>query len=72
MSRSYKHSFIVTEKKRKRWWKRQASKAVRRTDVHDYGTYRKVYDSWNINEFRFVAWPMGRYDLRSLHKAVGK
>ena len=72
MSRSWKHTPIIKDAKEKRWWKRQASKAVRRTDVQDHGTYKKVYDSWKINDYKFEAWPRGRYDLRSLHKAVAK
>lgn len=62
MSRSYRKNLIVTDGQRRsngitnarKLRKRQASKAVRREeDVADGGYYTKVYDSWNICDYRF-------------------
>ena len=63
---------MVTDTKRKRWWKRQASKAVRRADVQDGGTYKRVYDSYDICDYRFPALGSWCKDIRERHKAVAK
>jgi hypothetical protein len=52
MSRSYRKPYFTET--RKRWAKRKASKAVRRRkDLSDGASYKKVYESWNITDFRY-------------------
>lgn len=57
MSRSYKKSPVCTDHNTPgtRWAKRQAAKAVRRYNdcIDDGKSYRKVYCSWNICDYRF-------------------
>lgn len=56
MSRSYSRFAVVTDysRNRTRWTKRQASKKVRRScGIDDGGAYKKVYESWDIRDFRF-------------------
>jgi hypothetical protein len=56
MSRSYSRFAVVSDYSRNytSWAKRQASKKVRRTcGIDDGGAYKKVYESWDIRDFRF-------------------
>ena len=56
MSRSYSRFAVVTDYGRNHtpWAKRQASKKVRRTcGIDDGGSYIRVYESWDIRDFRF-------------------
>ena len=56
MSRSYSRYAVVTDYGRRhtRWAKRQASKKVRRTcGIDDGGAYKKIYESWDIRDYRF-------------------
>ena len=56
MSRSYSRFAVVTDYSRNStsWAKRQASKKVRRScGIDDGGAYKKVYESWDIRDFRF-------------------
>ena len=51
MSRSYREPYWVDSygSKVKKWYKRDASKRIRRTkDVPNGKAYRKFYDPWNI------------------------
>lgn len=52
MSRSYKKNPFVKEKN-KRYWKRQANRRVRKTNCANGGFYKKLYNSWNITDWRF-------------------
>ena len=54
MSRSYKkHPIITDHSKITRYKKREASKKVRRTkDIAKGNTYRKIYDPWNICDYK--------------------
>lgn len=57
MSRSYREPWYVDGygTKRKKFYKRQASKKVRRAeDVPDGKAYRKFYDPWDITDYRFM------------------
>jgi hypothetical protein len=36
--------------------KRTASKAARRADLTDGNAYRRVFDSWNICDYKHAAW----------------
>lgn len=61
MSRSYKKAIIKDENRYKRWHKRQASKKVRRTKhVGNGGNYKRVYPSWDINDYiiDLTDWPV--------------
>ncbi|MBE1444768.1 hypothetical protein [Paenibacillus sp. OAS669] len=57
MSRSRKHAPVWTDHHTPgtRWAKRQANKAVRRytNDLPNGKGYRKVYNPWNICDYRF-------------------
>jgi len=56
MSRSYRQPYITQGYggKARRFYKRLANKAVRRTkNIVNGGTYRKVYCSWMICDFKF-------------------
>lgn len=55
MSRSYKkHPGFKDGDRKKRWWKRQANKKIRRTQELDDGkSYRKVYDQWKICDWNW-------------------
>lgn len=56
MSRSYSRFAVITDYGRNytSWAKRQASKKVRRTcGIDNGGAYKKVYESWDIRDFRF-------------------
>lgn len=56
MSRSYRKNWIFTDNygsPYKKWAKRQANKRVRKTkEIQDGQWYRKVYDSWNICDYK--------------------
>lgn len=54
MSRSYKKHSIVKDPARK-YMKRFANKKVRRTkDIPSGKAYRKVFETWNISDFRWI------------------
>jgi hypothetical protein len=58
MSRSHKKFNITTDHRARstRWFKRQASKKVRRSmkSVNLYGgLYKRLYDEYNICDYRF-------------------
>lgn len=59
MSRSFKKNPFEKEYRRNggtRKIKRLASKRVRREEkVSDYGSYKKVFDSWNISDYTYGA-----------------
>ena len=60
MSRSYKKPYIKQDGTK--WAKRLANKRVRHTeDVGNYGSYKKVFCSYDISDYRFY-WddPRGR------------
>jgi hypothetical protein len=50
MSRSYRKPYIKDVKKR--YWKNQANRRVRRSkDVGDGGGYKRYYEQWNIVDY---------------------
>jgi hypothetical protein len=53
--------------------KRQANVTVRRYkgDPQDGGWYKKLYESWNICDYRFVYYPMGRSYSYTRHDRPG-
>ena len=56
MSKTYRKVVAFTDYSRSytHWSKRQASKAVRRTpDLDDGKAYRKVYNPWQIHDYKF-------------------
>jgi hypothetical protein len=61
MSRSYKK--VPGHYDRSPYHKRQANVKVRRfkDDPQDGGWYKKLYESWNIHDFRWPYLPMGRH-----------
>ena len=57
MSRSYKKHPSVKCEKSCKWGKRQANRKFRHTldNVSNGKYYRKVYSSWDICDYKFVA-----------------
>ena len=59
MSRSYKHSPVCTcggnRSGTRKYWKRKANRKVRKTNglVLKSKNYKKVYESWDICDYRF-------------------
>ena len=59
MSRSYKRTPVCKWGGRiggtRKFWKRQANRKVRRTKALSgkSSNYRKLYESWNIRDYRF-------------------
>ena len=54
MSRSYRKTPVVKDHgSHKQYWKRQANKKVRRSEVESGGEFNKHFDSWNICDWRF-------------------
>jgi hypothetical protein len=57
MSRSYQRVSGWTDdnRRRRRWAKRLANKRVRRIpEIPDGRAYRKVFNSWDIQDFKFL------------------
>ena len=51
MSRSYRKPYIRDSGTK--YWKNQANKKVRKAPVvGNFGLYKKVFDSWNIYDYR--------------------
>jgi hypothetical protein len=64
MSRSYREPWFVDNygSSYKKWVKRQASKTVRRAkDVPEGNAYRKLFDSWNICDYKMQWDPKPHY-----------
>lgn len=55
MSRSYRRPWVTEQQKRSvRLSKREANHKVRRTpDIANGGAYRKVYNPWNICDWKY-------------------
>jgi len=56
MSRSYRKPWVIDSygSKAKKWFKRYASKTIRRAkDVPNGKAYRKFYDPWNIVDWKY-------------------
>jgi hypothetical protein len=77
MSRSYKKfpGYTDHHTPHSRWAKRQASKAVRRTfDLSDGRSYKKVYPSYDICDYKFIWWSKKEveewYDGYALYKGI--
>ena len=68
MSRSYKKNTYCNDgaTPRTRIAKRFANKAVRRAEdieCNKHGNYKKVYDTWNIHDYRYkVTWEEAKKD----------
>lgn len=59
MSRSYKRNPVWKDNnKARQYWKRQASKKVRHSICCSGGMFRKIYDSWNITDFKYRCFNM--------------
>jgi len=57
MSRSYRKPYIVCGNgtKYKQYAKKEANRLIRRTrNVPDGKAYRKFFDSWNIDDYRYL------------------
>ena len=52
MSRSYRKPYAVDENKYKKIFKRFASKIVRRKNTGNGSNYKKLYCSYNINDYK--------------------
>ena len=72
MSRSYKHTpgFTDYSKYRRKAFKRLANKKVRRyKDIMDGAFYKKIADSWNICDFKSLAFDKYELDrMNSIYK----
>jgi len=67
MSRSYKHNPVVKDDKRnKRRDKRVASKAARRTICSNGCYYKRVYSSYNINDWKYSLWRLMLQNYRPI------
>jgi hypothetical protein len=67
VSRSYKRNPVVKDDKRnKRRYKRMASKAARRKSLCNGCAYKRVYDSWNINDYKYSLWRLMRKHYRPI------
>jgi hypothetical protein len=63
MSKSYKHTPCVKQQGRsKKFYKKYANKKIRRKqlneDIPDGSSYRKLFESWDICDYRFF--PMSK------------
>ena len=59
MSRSRRRNPVITDQQRShnvRLTKRLASKAARRADLPDGKAYRRVFDPWEICDYKSAAW----------------
>ena len=59
MSRSHRRNPVITDQQRShnvRFTKRLASKAARRADLPDGKAYRRVFDPWEICDYKSAAW----------------
>ena len=70
MSRSRKHAIVFKESanpKSRKWYKRAASKAVRRIKWFDANgkRYKKLYNSWSICD-----WASRCFTRKSIQKAL--
>lgn len=79
MSRSYRKTygkekiFFIQDNTEKFIGKRKASKAVRQNklkDIPNGNAYQKVYNSWNISDWRFKL--SLKNDKKDLYQLVGK
>jgi hypothetical protein len=67
MSRSYKRNPVVKDDKRnKRRDKRLASKAARHTICPNGCAYKRIYDSYNINDWKYSLWRLMRRHYRPI------
>lgn len=66
MSRSRKRNPIIKQRARNvKAWKRFASKAARRhDDISDGAMYKRLYDSYNICDYRSILWRSYFHDGR--------
>ena len=53
MSRSFKHTPIIKDDTCKKFGKKYANKKVRKEDVIDGNSYRKLYEQYNICDYSF-------------------
>jgi len=51
MSRSYKKNPVMKSTNCKKKIKRRANKKVRKADIDNGGSFKKVSDSWEINDY---------------------
>jgi len=61
MSRSFKHvpGFVDHPKSGSKKDKRFANKKIRNTeDIPNGGSFKKIYESWNINDWKFLYFSM--------------
>jgi len=57
MSRSYRKPYVVSGNgtKFKQYAKKEANRLIRRTkDVPNGKAYRKFYETWNIDDYRYL------------------
>lgn len=54
MSRSFRHTPMLKDSGRHKWfYKRQANKKVRKTDCSNGKFYKKVFESWDMCDWKF-------------------
>jgi len=69
MSKTYRKVVAFTDysRRRTRWAKRQASKAVRREmHIDDGGAYRKVFPTYDIRDYKFCYYTATELDELSV------
>jgi len=56
MSRSYKRYSVYSDYSRNKnsKMKRFANKKVRRTEIGDFGEYKKIFNSYDICDYKFI------------------
>ena len=71
MSRSYRKPCITDTygSNYRIWAKRQANKKIRRSkNVPDGKAYRKFFESWDINDYKFLAQPGHDWYIKAQRK----
>lgn len=70
MSRSYKKYPSAKWERSCKFGQRQANKKVRRTlqDIPNGKAYKKIYESWNICDYKFVSFLPSRWEEYKKYK----
>lgn len=70
MSRSYKKYPSGKCERSCKWGQRQANKKIRQTlqTISNGGSYKKLYNSWNICDYKFVSFIPSEWDRYKQYK----
>jgi len=73
MSRSYKKNPVTKSTNSKKFAKRQSNKRVRKADVDNGGSFKKLFESWEINDYVTYAFRESEKEwIENFDKKVGK